>query len=413
MHKLTMFLILSFATLLPAQDPITTWNSYYGKAAAADLPHFQSRGFAILHLAIHDALNSVQPRFQSYRYEGRNPNVNAAAAMAGAAREVLLNILAPEQRADLDTVYNQALIGVADSERPAGLAAGVAAAKVILRERAGDFAKADGPIPATGRIDAYQTTPGFNVPGGALRGWGGVTTFTMATARQFFPAPPPDPWTARYTRDFAEIQDIGAADSHSRTKEQTDAVRYWAETGGPTGWNRIAQSALAARPLDLFQRARLFALLNAGLADAYISVTNAKYFYYRWRPVTAIQNGDLDGNARTIRNANWLPFLLTPPDPDYPSGHAAAGGIAAEVLARVFGNDFVTFETTSGEFPSTNGVTSAGVLRRYFSFSQAALENANSRVLAGIHFHSSTDAGLLLGQEIGRQASEVLLRPIE
>src|SRR5262245_59766710 len=161
---------------------------------------------------------------------------------------------------------------------------------------------------------------------------------------------------------------------------------------------------LAKQSLDLWRSARLFALLNFAMADGFIAGFEANYFYNFWRPVTAIRAGGTDDNPDTVADPAWLPFLVTPNIPDYPSTHSVLGAAAAEVLAHFFGADTISFTTTSGApFP--------GITRSFTSFSQAAQENANSRVYAGIHFRSACRDGLIQGARVGRYVFEHTLRP--
>jgi hypothetical protein len=177
---------------------------------------------------------------------------------------------------------------------------------------------------------------------------------------------------------------------------------FWYE-GSPTAWNRIARTVAGQRTLDLWDSARLFGLLNFAMADGFIAGFDAKYAYNFWRPVTAIRAGDTDDNPRTVADAGWTPFLDTPSSPDYPSTHSVLGAAAAEVLARFFGTDSIPFTTTSGApFP--------GFTRSYTSFSQAAQENADSRVYAGIHYRIATVDGLKMGRKVGRHVVRHSLR---
>ncbi len=226
----------------------------------------------------------------------------------------------------------------------------------------------------------------------------------MRSAEQFRPGPPPSPSSAAYVREFNEVKNIGAANSATRLAAQTDLANFWFEGGSPIGWTRIALAAVTASKQDLNNAARLLALVSAALADAYILQSEAKYTYYRWRPITAIQNGGADGNSATTADPAWAPLLFLPPDPEYPSGHAVGAGGAAEVLMRTLGTDYVSLTATSATAP--------GKTRQLDSFSIAAQESADSRVLGGVHFASSRDAGLEAGRRLGRQAAQILLRPL-
>ena len=224
--------------------------------------------------------------------------------------------------------------------------------------------------------------------------WGGITPFALKSSSQFRPAPPPAVDGDLARRDVAQVRAIGGQDSTVRTDEQSEIARFWYENS-PQGWNRIARNVAGPRQLDLWESARLLALVNVAMADGFIAGFEAKYHYAFWRPATAIR----EAGAR-----EWLSYLQTPPVPDHPSTHTVLGAAAATVLARFFENDFVAFETTSGNpYP--------GITRSYWSFSEAARENGASRVLAGIHFPTAVRAGYQLGEDVGNWAFEHALLP--
>jgi hypothetical protein len=190
-----------------------------------------------------------------------------------------------------------------------------------------------------------------------------------------------------------------------RTDEQSEIARFWYE-GSPTGWNRIARIISMEAGLDLWENARLLALLNFAMADGYIAGFHIKYHYSFWRPVNAIQTGDFDGNPETAGDPSWMPYLVTPQSPDFPSTHGVLGAAAAEVLTRFFRTDFVAFSTVSGP-------PFAGITRSYGGFKQAAQENADSRIFAGIHFRSACTHGLRVGERIGAFTFKHNLQPID
>ena len=162
--------------------------------------------------------------------------------------------------------------------------------------------------------------------------------------------------------------------------------------------------AADSQGLDLWERARLLALVNMAMADGFIAGMEAKYTYNFWRPVTAIRAGDTDGNPATELDSSWSTLLNTPSIPDYPSTHSVLGGAASAVLRDFFKNDQVPFTTTSG-------APFAGITRSYTSFSQARTENGESRIYAGIHFRSAVEDGIKQGEKIGRFVLEHALRP--
>lgn len=369
-------------------------------------PMAASRVLAMVHLAMHDAVNAARPRYRAYAYSpaaGANTDADATVAAAVAAHDVLA-ALYPKQkdlvRAALDTTLLDAGVGSA-VER--GKQLGAAAAAAVLAKRADDGANADEAYRPGTRPGNYQFTPGFDFL--AAPHWRAVTPFALRTPDQFRVAPPPALTSAEYAAAFNEVKAAGsnAADA-KRSREQTQYAAYWYEFSD-IGWNRIARVVARDKKQDLWQRARTFALLNAAMADGYIAGWDAKMHYDFWRPVTAIRQADQDGNPVTAADATWTPLLTTPPVQDYPSTHSVLGAAAAVVLAHAFG-DRTTFTTAS-----PTALPEAPV-RSFASFSAAAKENADSRVRAGIHFRFATDAGLALGERIGEYAVKTLLAPL-
>jgi membrane-associated phospholipid phosphatase len=233
-----------------------------------------------------------------------------------------------------------------------------------------------------------------------------VTPFSLDTGNQVRPPAPPVLTSVEYASEVQMVQDLGALNGSQRTPEQTEIARFWGygpTTATPPGhWNQIAIAALGNSQRDLVDVARLFALLNIAMADAAIASWDCKYVYGLWRPITAIQLADQDGNPLTNPDTTWEPLLATPPFPEYTSGHSTFSGAAAVALAAVFGRDHVRFAVGSDDLP--------GVQRSFRSFSQAASESGLSRILGGIHFWSANVNGLDSGAEIGRWVVDHELR---
>jgi len=237
----------------------------------------------------------------------------------------------------------------------------------------------------------YRPTPPDLTPADFTQ-WGDVTTFAIVNAREFLPDPPPALTDEEYIEDLAEVRSIGEIDSTTRTPDQTVIGKFW---GGKIQnyWNEITQTAAIAHNLNLEQSARLFALVNFGMADATISFFEAKYVYHFWRPVTPAELTDSD----------WLPLSTkTAPDPSYPGAHSATSSAAATVLAFYFGDKF-TFDVTSEVLPGTT--------RHFTTFSAAKREAGLSRIYAGQHFRFDHLAGLRLGRQVSRSIEETTLRP--
>lgn len=386
---------------LTAYQTIKADNGYINPLPA-------TRALAMMHLAMHDAVNVISPRYGTYALayqktdasaDGKQPD--AAIAAATAAHDVLIALF-PKQKIVLDATLEKSLLEAGNGENvAAGKAIGAKAAAAVMQMRANDGSdRAENYVPGT-RPGDYRFVPEFdfiNAPH-----WRSVTPFALATPSQFRVNPPPPLGSAVYARDYNEVKFVGtAAPNAQRNADQTSYAIYWNELAD-IGWNRIARVVSREHKQNLWQRARTFALLNAAMADGYIAGWDSKMHYDFWRPVSAIRLGDTDGNAATSPDITWAPLLLTPPIQDHPSTHSTLGAAAATVLAESFGRDRIRFSMASStglkESPS----------RQFESFSAAALENADSRVRGGIHFRFATVEGLTLGHNIGRYTVTTLL----
>ena len=216
----------------------------------------------------------------------------------------------------------------------------------------------------------------------------------------------------KYTDDFNEVKSLGSISSTERTDEETEIALFWWESS-PLKWNRIARTVSSNRGFGPWENARLFGLLNMALADGYIAMSSTKNHYNYWRPVTAIQAADTDGNPDTVGDPTWTPLRGTPPNQDYASGHSIEGGAGAEVLKQVFGTDEISFRDCGATLPDGSTCSDlAPVFRSFTSFSQAAVENAHSRILIGFHFRKSVEEGTGYGRQIGKRAANLYLRPV-
>jgi len=382
-------------------NAVVQWNAIAAEAFAPSEgtnPMAQSRTFAILHAAIHDALNAIVQRYESYTPGfAAAPQASADAAVAAAAHEVLVRLV-PEQAALVEAAYRRLLVTLRDGPAmTAGTAIGRAAARATLSRRAGDRADSAAqplyaPRPGPGE---YQFTAPFDFA--AQPGWGRVEPFII-DLREHALDGPQALTSVEYARDLAHVRDIGHAASRTRTPEQSEIAKFWYEDS-PLGWNRIASTVVRQRGLDPWEAARAFALVHFAMADGFVAGFAEKYRHRFWRPETAIAAAASDGNPLTEADRAWRPFLTTPPVPDYPSTHTVLGWAAAEVLIALFGDE-VRFGTTSLTLP--------GVTRHYGAFSQAAQENGLSRLFAGIHFRHAVDDGRRQGRSIGRAVAGAL-----
>ena len=414
---------------LPAgANEVIQWNDTALKVVNANGQSsiVMTRTLAMMHGAIHDALNAINRRYDAYYFEGPgDASASPDAAVAAAAHTVLVGVApsygTPAQKAAAlglaEQMYAASLSRVADAAaRNRGVAVGRGAGAAMLALRKDDGAMRDAPYtPGTGpgkwrpHPNPVPPNPAIANPDLAkgyapsiLPGWGNVMPFTLLSSSQFWLPGPPALTSATYARDFNELKSIGGKVSTVRTADQTDIARFWFE--GPGAWNSIARAVAEARKLDARDSARLLALMNLAMADAYIAGWRIRYVYDFWRPVTAIREGDSDGNDGTAGDPTWDSHQNTPAVSDYPSTQSAFSAAAAVVLASVLGGDQVSFSFTSGK-------PFEGITRSFTSFSQAARESADSRVYAGIHFRSACEDGLALGRRIAQRAVALYLQP--
>jgi hypothetical protein len=416
-------------------DAVLDWNANAGKAAIAaciaptDNPLHESRMYAMMHVAIHDALNAIDRRSDPYVFHGRTRRpASPDAAVATAARDVLVPLLSelpapfPQECIDagvtsVEADYAAALGAIPDNAaKTRGMRKGAMAAAAILALRASDGSDTplvDSAYPQGTDPGEYRFTPG--TPFAFAPGWADVTPFVLRDASQFRAPPPYDVTSRRYTRDFRQVKRLGGDGTSTpsdRTNNQTEMALFWVESS-PLQWNRIARTVSAGRGLDMWENARLFGLVNLAMADGYIGSFETKYLYNFWRPVTAIQNAGTDGNPNTSADPTWTPLVTTPPIPDYDSAHAVEGGAAAQVLRRFFGTDDISFKTCSLTLPAGSTCDDPSpVTRSFSSFSEAAEENAFSRVLVGFHFRKACEVGVQHGRTIGNRAVNRFLLPV-
>ena len=430
-------LCFSLAVSWPATaagDAVIVWNENAAKAATAACIHIsgnglaESRMYAMVHAAVHDAVNAVDRRSRPYVFDAQASSpASADAAVAAAAHDVLISVIAglpesPECVANgityTNTTYATALAAIPDGPtKSAGVGLGQAAAAAIIARRANDRSDApwvDPGYPQGTEPGEWRFTPD-GPPLAFAPHWGAVTPFVLQRSAQFRPPPPYSLVSHRYAADYNEIKLIGGDDittPSTRTPDQTELGLFWIESS-PLAWNRLARAIAVERALDLWENARLFGLLNLAMADGYIASWEAKYHYRFWRPITAIRLGDTDGNPGTDGVDNWTPLQWTYPMPDHDSGHAVQGGVAAEILTQVFGTDDVSFTACSTSLPGGQQCGDAtAVIRSYSSFSQAADENAASRIYIGIHFRRAVEEGVRHGRKIADYAVHQFMKPV-
>ena len=384
-------------------DAVTDWNVIAIRAtetAGAPVP-VQTRAMSLVHAAIFDAVNAIEGRYSAYAVEFQpGPQASAEAAAAAAAHGVLERLY-PLQKPIHDAALASSLARIPESDaRTQGLRLGHEVAERIFALRKDDGASAQVPYQFSSGPGVYQATPPMNA-NPALPQWRYVRPFVITAAGQFAWPGAPAVGGSVFARDFNEVKRLGGRVSVERTLEQTAVAIHWAGSEVPP-FNAVARAVAAAKGLGLVDSARLFALLNMAMADSLIAGFEAKYAVNFWRPVTAIRNAGLAGNAAIAADASWEPLLVTPPHPEYLSAHCLGAGAAVAVLQHVFGGDRLA---TSFVYPPL------GVALKWQSFSQIAKEVEDARVWGGIHYRSSVEHGTQVGRQIGEYVIRSTMQP--
>jgi len=389
-------------------DVVTDWNQITLATQASPSctgcirTPFAARALAMVHLAIFDAVNAIDRQFAPYLVESlADPGASPEAAAVAAAHAVLIAVY---PQTDLVAALNQAYADSLnslpdDSAKTKGITVGESVAAAILALRSADGSAVTLPYTVPPGPGIYQPDPAA-----LFVAWGNVTLFALESGSQFRAKGPPALAHGKYAEDYLEVQSVGTLNSLTRTPDQTEAARFWLENSQIT-WNNIARIFAEDPARSLADNARLFALLNLAGVDTTIAVMDTKYTFNFWRPRDAIRAGDVDGNELTTADPTWTPLTYIGVHPDYISQHAAYGQAAATVLARVFETDDLPFSITTSTAPS-------GVVRSYESFSQAAIENMNSRVWLGAHFRTACKHGLEQGKQVAHYVVKHFLRPL-
>ena len=400
-------LVVLFSAECATADVLDDWNEAMLNAIRRENtpPPLAARNLAILHVALFDAVNSIERTHKPYlTFVAPGGPASEQMAVAAAGREVSLSLF-PSERSTVNALWMRAAGRIKSAqERTNSVAIGVAAAKAILEARASDGAQLVITYFPSNQPGAWRRTPPYYRPPESPN-WRCLKPFAMHRCDQFRPPPPPKLDGPQYAADFNEVKSLGQRDSAVRTAYETQTALFWSDFTGtvtpPGHWNQVARAIANDRKLRLPEKARLLALLNVALADAGIVAWDAKYAFNFWRPVTAIRRATDDANPLTDPDAGWQPLLTTPPFPEYVSAHSTFSGAAATVLALFFGQDEIPFQIGSDSVP--------GLVRAYRSLSGAASEIGHSRILGGIHFPSADKAGRAAGRELGRYVFKNLL----
>lgn len=381
--------VLMDTVLIPGQHPATI---------------MQVRSYAIMHAAMFDAVNSIDGSHTPYLTDvpgSQNASIEAAAAQA--ARDVLA-ALYPTRVAIFDAELAVSLQGIEDNRAQQGIRVGQIVAERMLATRANDGWTVTPPpyvLPAT--PGNWQPTPGA----ATFTHYPYVTPFAIQSGTQFAPSAPPAMTSAKYAADLNEVKEIGAVNSLTRTLDQTQVARLWANVNTPTNfllvWNNVARTVSLDRELTTVEKARLFALTNIALHDALQTTFTAKFQHGIWRPATAIRRADEDGNANTTADPSWSSLIPAPPYPSYAGNMAAIGTSQSTILALFFGRDDISFQHT--------WAGAGGATRSYAGFSAMANEQERARVYGGIHFTFDNVAGQSVGRNVANYIYTNTMRP--
>ena len=385
--------------LLPCHaDVITDWDA---KASAAASPAaLGEREVAIVDIAMFDAVNSISPKYRRYLVkENGFGDASAEAAAASAAASALAK-LHPQSAAEFKATLEDYVKGLpaSHSDVAKGMRLGELVAQRVFDSRAAD---------GSAGVDSYRprTQAGVYVPTATMVAatWPTLHPLVLQRADQFRPGPPVALASQEWASDYNEVKTYGARNSTLRTPEQTETAKFWLMTG-PQAYHPIVRQLISARHMKLIDSARFMAAFAAAMTDAYIAVFEAKYHYEFWRPITAIRNGDIDGNPATEIDPTWQPLDATPMHPEYPCAHCILSGAAAAVIESYGGlRDVQEISLTSPTAP--------GITHRWSSLDAFTSEVANARVWAGFHYRSSGRVGTAMGGEVGRYVAAQFAPP--
>ena len=405
--RLTSCVTIWFAVMLPlrspAQNVVTQWNDIaITQARASTEPGATSAGatslyVAYVQLAVYNSVVAIEGRFHPYEYSvPAAKDASPEAAAVEAAYRVLLHLL-PDRTTALTAAYNLSMAGIPDgSGKTDGQSVGLLSANALISLRAGDGLGVPWPYtyPSTPEPGVYIPTPGVT---SLVTPWAGqMRPFTFDNPARFLPdEPPPSLKSREWAEDYNEVKLLGAVNSTVRTPAQTEIGLFWTDHT-TTQYGRMLQLLAMQENMNLLDSSRLMAMSFTSLADAYIGCFNAKYHFSFWRPVTAIRNGDIDGNDLTVADPAWTPLGSTPGHPEYPAAHACLTGSLADTLEHYFGTPHVHLTVSSAVTNTTHYFQNVHELER---------EVEGARIYAGFHYHHSLIQGFLLGHRVSRNVT--------
>jgi PAP2 superfamily len=364
------------------------------------VPPVAYRAMAIVHIAMFDAVNSIEPLYRPYYAQLPATRETSKDAAAAAAASAVLTKLLPDVASDIQAALKSYLSAIPESgAKSDGIKLGDAVAAKILEARAADGSSAP---------DAYRpvTTPGLYIPTALTVApqWPDLTPFAMTSPSQFRPKPPIALESDQWAKDYNEIKELGAKNSSKRSARQTEDARFWLLTG-PLSTHPLHRQVAIRKEMSVTDTARFMAVITAAEADALIAVLDAKYKYAFWRPITAIRNGDIDGNAATEREATWQPIDNTPMHPEYPCAHCIVSSAVASAVEAMLGTADIPEVTMTSP-------TAPDVTHRWTNLQAYADEVSAARIAAGFHYRFSTVVGEDMGRQIGVHAVKTIMQPL-
>jgi len=397
---IAIIVFLSAKPVITRADAVTDWNEITvnatlvppGRPGPSNL-----LDIATVQLAVYDAVQAIERDYKPYCSDIPGASGSPEAAAAQAAHDVLINRF-PAQTAALGATLANYFAIHNISVLDAGIPVGATAAACINNLRANDGSFPAGYPAFLGgtEIGVWRpTSPGTSMTAPWLAY---VTPLTIKSPSQFRPGPPPDLQSPEYTRAYNEVKSIGAIDSATRTPEQTDMANFW-NLNYQAVWNRVARNLSAANVDNISDSSRLFALMNSSMADSVITAWDSKRAYVFWRPITAIRNGDADGNAKTEVDATWSSFIPTPPYPDYTSGANNVSASASRALQLFFGTNEMTVSITT-----TNTGPTIQDTRVFGKFTDIRDEVVEARIYEGIHFRFADELARRQGEHVAQWA---------
>jgi hypothetical protein len=406
-----MTAVLVFGSAVARADAVLDWNAIAVNTAVKNgqSPFAQARYAAIVQLAVFEAVNSITGDYQPFLGTITAPPGASAEAAAVEAAYRVLSTYFPASAAALDAARVTSLASVPDGQaKTDGIAVGDATATAMIALRANDGSSpAQFKTPGPAVPGEWQATPSCPIVKGVASGiafqWQNITPFGIPSVSAFLLDPPPALTSNEYAKAYNEVMAVGSINSTERPQDRADVARYYAVTSPTQVFNQAAQQIVQEEGGSLADNARALALINMAINDSLVASFFNKYQYNFWRPETAIHGGDLDGNPKTDPDPSYVPFIVTPCFPSYPSNHGSAANAAAEVLRRLYGEAGHAMTLTNAAVP--------GIVLQYTSFKQITDDISDARVYGGIHFRTDQDAGAVLGRAVGASVYKDNLRP--